>query len=272
MLKFVHRNTIGFRAYCIVQTLSLSGAKHLKASQRPVYVLHTHEHNKLTSLQFNSNFCTFNFHILHSSNFHFINIKLHDFHCFLNLSSYISSFYRARHIINIHSEQKDWKRVSWCLVNRQLSWCGFTEQIVLILSSGRNRTPTTTYTGLLCHYMYSKQFFFSSQAAAMEASSSCRPWGCGDRGRHHLFMMMMDNSVLYVDYIRSVLPWQRCAGAESASACVCWWLGSGAGWCWAAVVFGNQPSVGRSCRASAARSLGGYAAVPANTHTGIQSK
>lgn len=63
-----------------------------------------------------------------------------------------------------------------------------------------------------------------------------------------------------------MLPWQRYVGAGSASVCVCWWSGSGAGWCWAVVESGNQPSVGNSCTASAALSQGGYADAPANTH------
>lgn len=73
-----------------------------------------------------------------------------------------------------------------CLVNRWVSCCIFTEQIVLILSSVRNRTSTTTYTMLLCFHIYSKQFVSSSQAAAMEASSSCRPWGWGERKKNML--------------------------------------------------------------------------------------
>lgn len=64
-----------------------------------------------------------------------------------------------------------------------------------------------------------------------------------------------------------VLPWRRFAGAGSVSELEYRSWGNVAGWCWAVVVFGNQPSVDSSYTASPALNWGGYGDAPTHTHT-----
>lgn len=66
-----------------------------------------------------------------------------------------------------------------------------------------------------------------------------------------------------------VLPWRRFAGAGSVSELEYRSWGNVAGWCWAVVVFGNQPSVDSSYTASPALNWGGYGDAPTHTHSFI---
>lgn len=128
---------------------------------------------------------------------------------------------------HIHSEHTT--NVSWHLVNRWSSCCVFLhfynnlKQIVLLLSSVRNRTSTTTYTMWLCCHIYSKQFVCSSQAAAMEASSSCRPWGWGETKKMLCFYIQIRvtaNSLVYMHFCDCVTLTKMRWGRKRLSVCV----------------------------------------------------